>query len=86
MREAVVKRKTNETDISVKLSIDGLGNYSVVSAIGFFSHMLETFAKTGLFDIEMKVNGDLQVDQHHTIEDSGILLGQAFRKALGEMK
>lgn len=86
MREAKVERKTNETEISVELNIDGFGNYCIGSPVGFFSHMLETFAKTGLFDIEMKINGDLEVDQHHTIEDSGIALGTAFRKALGELK
>lgn len=86
MRETEVERKTSETEISVKLNINGSGNYCIGSPVGFFSHMLETFAKTGLFDLEMKINGDLKVDQHHTIEDSGIVLGTAFRNALGEMK
>ena len=86
MRAAKIKRKTKETDISVKLNVDGIGNGRIKIPIGFLSHMLETFAKTGAFDIELRAKGDLQVDQHHTVEDSGIVLGQAFKEALGDKK
>jgi len=86
MRTAKISRKTKETDIEVMLSIDGKGRYKIKTPIGFFMHMLESFAKHGLFDIEMNVKGDLEVEQHHTIEDVGIVLGQAFKEALGDKK
>lgn len=86
MRTAKILRKTNETDIKVVLAIDGKGKYNIKTPIGFFTHMLESFAKHGLFDITLDVKGDVKVDQHHTIEDTGIVLGQAFRKALGDKK
>src|SRR3989338_6181448 len=86
MRTSKIQRKTKETDISIKLSIDGKGRYQIQTPIGFFTHMLESFAKHGLFDVELNVKGDTQVDQHHTIEDTGIVLGLAFRKALGDKK
>jgi len=82
MRTAKIKRKTSETKISAELCVDGKGDYSIETPIGFLTHMLETFAKTGLFDLKMKVKGDLDIDQHHTLEDCGIVLGQAFKKAL----
>lgn len=84
MRIAKISRKTKETEIEVKLNIDGKGKYNIKTPIGFFTHMLESFAKHGLFDIQLNVKGDLEVDQHHTIEDAGIVLGQAFGKALGD--
>src|SRR3989338_1692322 len=83
MRTAKISRKTKETYIEAMLNIDGRGKYKINTPIGFFTHMLESFAKHGIFDIEMSVKGDLEVDQHHTIEDAGIVLGQAFSKALG---
>ncbi|MBI2547957.1 imidazoleglycerol-phosphate dehydratase HisB [Candidatus Woesearchaeota archaeon] len=86
MRQTVIERATKETQISLNLNIDGTGNYTIETPIGFFTHMLESFTKHGLFDITMKAQGDRDVDQHHTIEDCGIVLGQAFKQALGEKK
>lgn len=86
MRTAIVKRKTKETNITVELNIDGRGKSSIDTPIGFLNHILESFSKHGLFDLNVKVQGDLEVDQHHTVEDCGIVLGQAFKKALGEKK
>lgn len=85
-RIASVIRKTKETDISVKLNIDGTGKADIETGIGFFDHMLEAFAKHGLFDLEVKVKGDLNVDGHHTVEDTGIVLGQAILQAIGDKK
>lgn len=82
-RVAVVSRKTNETDIQMELNIDGSGYATVDTGIGFFDHMLISFAKHGFFDLNLTVKGDLFVDSHHTIEDTGIVLGQAIVKALG---
>ncbi len=86
MRKAQVKRTTTETAITIHLAIDGTGNSTITSDIGFFNHMLETFARHGNFDLEAHITGDLHVDQHHTVEDTGIVLGQAFRKALEDKK
>lgn len=86
MRTAEVKRETKETQINIKLNIDGTGKSDIKSEIGFFNHMLETFARHGLFDIQAEIKGDLQVDQHHTVEDTGIALGEAFKKALGDKR
>ena len=86
MRTAKISRKTKETVIEVVLNIDGKGKYKIKTPIGFFTHMLESFTKHGLFDIRLNVKGDLEVDQHHTIEDTGIALGQAFKRALGDKK
>ena len=85
-RIASVIRKTKETDISVKLNIDGTGKADIETGIGFFDHMLEAFAKHGLFDLEVKVKGDLGVDGHHTVEDTGIVIGQALLQAIGDKK
>ena len=85
-RIASVIRKTKETDISVKLNIDGTGKADIETGIGFFDHMLEAFAKHGLFNLEVKVKGDLNVDGHHTVEDTGIVLGQALLQAIGDKK
>ena len=84
MRKAEIKRKTKETDILVKLNLDGKGKSKVSTGIAFFDHMLDLFTKHGLFDLEIKAKGDLAVDMHHTIEDIGICLGQAVKKALGK--
>ena len=86
MRKTRVKRKTKETSIAITLNIDGSGNCQAKTGIGFFDHMIESIAKHGLFDIEVAANGDLHVDQHHTIEDTGLCLGQAFDQALGARK
>lgn len=83
MRSAVVKRITGETQIELTLNLDGTGKYDVKNPIGFFDHMLKSFCKHGLFDLSGYIKGDLEVDQHHTIEDSGIVLGECFKKALG---
>ena len=85
-RIATCVRKTKETDIMMVLNLDGTGKTNIQTGIGFFDHMLEGFARHGLFDLEVSVNGDLQVDCHHTIEDAGIVLGQAIAKALGDKK
>jgi imidazoleglycerol-phosphate dehydratase len=84
MREAEIRRKTNETDVYVKINIDGKGNSSIDTGIGFLDHMLILFSKHGLFDLQVVAKGDLHVDTHHTVEDVGITLGQAFLKALGD--
>lgn len=83
-RCATVKRKTRETDIELVFAVDGSGRASISTGIGFFDHMLELFTKHGLFDLELKAKGDLDVDAHHTVEDVGLALGQALREALGE--
>ncbi|MCM1244332.1 MAG: imidazoleglycerol-phosphate dehydratase HisB [Roseburia sp.] len=83
-RYAECERRTRETDIKVGLNIDGTGKYEIDTGIGFFDHMLEGFARHGFFDLTVKVKGDIQVDAHHTVEDTGIVLGEAFAKALGE--
>ncbi|MDD4953352.1 MAG: imidazoleglycerol-phosphate dehydratase [Candidatus Omnitrophica bacterium] len=85
-RTATVKRKTKETDITVKLDIDGSGKTKINTGLGFLDHMLELFAFHGLFDIEISAKGDLKVDIHHTNEDVGIVLGDAFKEALGDKK
>jgi imidazoleglycerol-phosphate dehydratase len=85
-RKASVERITKETQIGGSLVIDGQGTYQVSTGIRFFDHMLELFAKHGGFDLKLKATGDLDVDQHHTVEDVGIALGQLFAKALGDRK
>ena len=85
-RTAKATRKTKETDISVTINLDGSGNAEISTGIGFFDHMLEGFAKHGFFDLKCNVKGDLQVDGHHTVEDAGIVLGQAIEKAVGDKK
>lgn len=79
-------RETKETKIEVKLSLDNFANYKIETASPFFSHMLEQFARHGLFNLEIKANGDTEIDDHHLIEDTGIVLGLAFKEALGERK
>ena len=86
MRKATIHRQTKETDIKIGLNVDGRGQYQVSTGIRFFDHMLELFAHHGGFDLELKASGDLDVDQHHTVEDVGIVLGQAFTKALGDKR
>jgi len=84
MRTASVSRDTKETRISVEINLDGTGAYDVATGVGFFDHMLEQLARHSLIDITLRADGDLHVDQHHTAEDCGIVLGQAVAKALGE--
>ena len=83
-RVATLSRKTAETDITVKLAVDGVGSSTIDTGIPFFDHMLTLFAKHGLFDLEVKGRGDVAVDYHHTVEDVGIVLGEAFKTALGD--
>jgi imidazoleglycerol-phosphate dehydratase len=86
MRAASVSRRTAETDVAVSIHLDGTGKAEISTGVGFLDHMLELFARHGLFDVAVKVTGDLHVDQHHTTEDTGIALGQAFLQALGDKK
>ena len=82
-RVATIARKTKETEIQIRMDLDGSGQYEISTGIPFFDHMLESFARHGLFDVEVKARGDIEVDLHHTVEDVGISLGEAFREALG---
>ena len=86
IRESIVERKTNEVEVYVKINIDGEGKYKIDTGIPFFNHMLEQLAKHGLFDIEISAKGDTEIDFHHTVEDVGIALGEAFNQALGDKK
>jgi len=85
-RIATINRKTNETDVALKLNLDGTGRSIIQTGVQFLDHMLSLFAKHGLFDLEVSCKGDLEVDAHHSVEDIGICLGTAFEKALGEKK
>lgn len=85
-RQATIKRTTNETDIEVSVNLDGTGQVNVETGIGFFDHMLTAFGRHGLFDLCVRAKGDLEVDGHHTVEDTGIVLGQAFAQALGDKR
>ncbi|MHB1090932.1 MAG: imidazoleglycerol-phosphate dehydratase, partial [Ilumatobacteraceae bacterium] len=86
MRRATIERTTKETQITGKLVIEGHGKYDISTGIRFLDHMLELFAKHGGFDLTIKAKGDLDIDQHHTVEDVGIVIGQLFAKALGARK
>ncbi len=83
-RQAAIERCTSETSVSVRLTLDGTGKYAIDTGVGFFDHMLTHIAKHGLFDLEIKATGDVQVDYHHLVEDVGIVLGQAFHEAVGD--
>lgn len=85
-RTASITRKTGETDITASINLDGTGKTDIDTGIGFFDHMLDAFGRHGLFDLEVKVKGDLNVDGHHSVEDTGIVLGQAIAKAVGDKK
>lgn len=85
-RSAQITRNTKETQITLKLVVDGAGKYKINTPIPFFNHMLESFAKHGLFDLEIKAKGDVEVDDHHLVEDVGLVLGEAFVKAVGAKK
>lgn len=86
MRKAEVERNTKETEIKISLNLDGSGKADIDTGIGFFDHMLDGFARHGLFDLDVKVKGDLKVDGHHSIEDCGIVLGNAIKQAVGDKK
>lgn len=86
MRSSEIMRKTAETDISLKLDIDGSGKFDIDTGSGFFNHMLELFTRHGRFDMTVHCDGDIEVDYHHTVEDIGIVMGQAFKEALGDKK
>ena len=85
-RTGEIERKTSETKIYIRLNIDGTGAAKLDYPVGFMSHMLNTFSRHGLFDLEVRATGDLEIDQHHTVEDTGIVLGQCFAKALGDKR
>lgn len=85
-RTATITRTTKETDIALTLNLDGSGTADISTGIGFFDHMLNSFARHGMFDLTLEIRGDLEVDTHHTIEDTGIVLGKAIRKAAGDKK
>lgn len=85
-REASIERNTKETEIKLKLKLDGTGYSDIITGVGFFDHMLDGFTRHGLFDLCVRVHGDLKVDDHHTIEDTGIVLGTAIREAAGDKK
>jgi imidazoleglycerol-phosphate dehydratase len=86
MRTAIVDRKTKETNIHVEVNLEGSGNHSINTGLGFFDHMLAQIAVHGLFDLEIKAQGDLNVDAHHTVEDCGLVIGAAFKQALGDKR
>ncbi len=86
MRQAAIDRKTKETEIAVEVALDGAGRYDIATGVGFLDHMLEQLARHSLIDIKMRAKGDLHIDQHHTVEDCGIALGQAVAKALGDKR
>ena len=86
MRKAEISRKTTETEVKVSVNLDGTGTYAVKTGVGFFDHMMEQLARHSLIDIALEANGDMHIDDHHTVEDCGIALGQAVAKALGERK
>ena len=85
-RTAKVSRKTSETDIEIELNIDGTGKYDIDTGVNFFNHMLESFSKHSFIDLKVKAIGDIEIDDHHTVEDVGILLGEAFAEAIGDKK
>jgi imidazoleglycerol-phosphate dehydratase len=86
MRKADLQRKTTETDIRLSLNLDGEGNYQISTGVPFLNHMLELFARHGFFNLTLRATGDVEIDDHHTVEDVGLALGQAFREALGDKK
>ena len=86
MRQSEISRKTGETDVQIRLDLDGTGEYAIDTGVGFLNHMLELFARHGRFNLQVTCKGDTWVDDHHSTEDIGIALGQAFEQALGDKK
>ena len=85
-RNANVSRKTSETDINIKMNLDGTGEYDISTGVNFFNHMMESFSKHSMVDLDIQATGDIEIDDHHTVEDIGILLGEAFYEAIGDKK
>lgn len=85
-RKSKISRKTSETDINIKMNLDGKGKYKIDTGIYFFNHMLESFSKHSLIDLDIQATGDIEIDDHHTIEDIGILMGEGFNQAIGDKK
>lgn len=85
-RNTNVSRKTSETDTTIKMDLDGTGKYNISTGVNFFNHMLESFSKHSMIDLDVQASGDIEIDDHHTIEDVGILLGEAFSNAIGDKK
>ena len=85
-RNTNVSRKTSETDITIKMDLDGTGKYNISTGVNFFNHMLESFSKHSMIDLDVQASGDIEIDDHHTIEDVGILLGEAFSNVIGDKK
>ena len=85
-RNSNVSRKTSETEIDIKMNLDGTGNYNISTGVNFFNHMMESFSKHSMIDLDVQAVGDIEIDDHHTIEDVGILLGEAFLEAIGDKK
>ena len=85
-RNANVSRKTSETDINIKMNLDGTGEYDISTGVNFFNHMMESFSKHSMVDLDIQATGDIEIDDHHTVEDIGILLGEAFNEAIGDKK
>lgn len=85
-RQSNVSRTTSETDIQIKMNLDGLGKYNISTGVNFFNHMLEAFSKHSMIDLDVQAKGDIEIDDHHTVEDVGILLGEAFRQAIGDKR
>ena len=85
-RNTNVSRKTSETDITIKMDLDGTGKYNISTGVNFFNHMLESFSKHSMIDLDVQASGDIEIDDHHTIEDVGILLGESFSNAIGDKK
>src|SRR5512139_3013890 len=86
MRKTSVERKTKETNIRIEINLDGTGRYAIDTSVPFLDHMLSLMSKHGLFDLKIKARGDIEIDNHHTVEDTGIVLGKAFKQALGDMR
>src|ERR1700754_1812499 len=86
MRTATISRKTSETSVDVTVDLDGTGSYSISTGIGFFDHMLEQLSRHSLIDLDVTTVGDLHIDQHHTVEDTGLAIGEAFAQALGDKR
>ena len=86
MRKTSAERKTKETNIRIEINLDGTGRYAIDTSVPFLDHMLSLMSKHGLFDLKIKAKGDIEIDNHHTVEDTGIVLGRAFKQALGDMR